>query len=242
LTEQTETKSKNLRDISTRLGHKESALRDCLYSVLFDAVTQDGKAQSLKVLDIGCGRGELMGLLRDQGHTCVGVDVEPDCVSLASEFGATHVGTFGTLQMLPLNDDFQGSVDVAVSSHVLEHVDSPLDCLRQARDVEANRYVFAVPNVLRSISLVRAVTGSPRADHPTHVFGWTRPEFEALLNRAGFDLIAWHCDRVTINPLAGKIGTQVTRLLSPLETGLLPRLFPMLSSSLIAECRPTNES
>ncbi|TWT80130.1 bifunctional 3-demethylubiquinone-9 3-methyltransferase/ 2-octaprenyl-6-hydroxy phenol methylase [Planctomycetes bacterium CA13] len=240
--------SVTLRDISTRLGAKEAVLRDCLYAVLVRAVTDgtehksthdklsnpDLQLPTLSVLDIGCGRGELMQHLNAAGHTCVGVDVEPDCVELARQFGDTHLGGFDSLASLPLPE----SLDVVVSSHVLEHVDEPLTCLRQALALGAERYVFAVPNVLRSIRLVRAVTGSPRADHPTHVFGWTRPEFNALLERAGYEVIAWHQDRVTINPLSGKIGTQITRLLSPLETRLLPKLFPMLSSSLIVECRP----
>ena len=177
MTETTDLESKSLRDITTRLGRKESALRDCLYSVLYDAVTHQGKSQQLNVLDIGCGRGELMRTLRDHGHNCDGVDMEPECVAISSQYGTARDGAFDTLETLPLNEDFQGAVDVVVSSHVLEHVDSPLDCLRQARATGASRYVFAVPNVLRSIRLVRAVFGSSRADHPTHVFGWTRPEF-----------------------------------------------------------------
>lgn len=228
----------NLRDISTQLGRKESALRDCLYNSLVKAAI-DGNAtrsgSSLVLLDIGCGRGELMRLMTAQEFECHGVDLEPTCVEMASEYGTTKVGGFDDLLNLgygPLGLH----PDVIVSSHVLEHVDNPLGCLKDAAAIHARRYVFSVPNVLRSIRIVRALIGSTRADHPTHVFGWTRPEFETLLNRAGFDVIAWYPDRVTINPLSGRVGTWITRLLSPLETRLLPKLFPMLSSSLTVAC------
>ncbi|QDV65942.1 class I SAM-dependent methyltransferase [Crateriforma conspicua] len=234
-----EAAAENLRDISTRLGHKESALRDCLYDSLVRAATdtQSGTTASPTVLlDIGCGRGELMRLLADREFECHGVDLEPACVDMAATFGETKLGGFADLGRLGYGPDGVHP-NVVVSSHVLEHVDDPLGCLRSAAELRADRYVFSVPNVLRSIRIVRALLGSPRADHPTHVFGWTRPEFETLLQRAGFEVVGWYPDRVTINPLSGRIGTQITRLISPLETRLLPKLFPMLTSSLTVACR-----
>ncbi|WP_461509201.1 class I SAM-dependent methyltransferase [Rhodopirellula baltica] len=236
--------SQNLRDISTQLGRKESALRDCLYRSLVNAATDGIENHSNSpsmILDIGCGRGEMMQLMAQRGFLCHGVDLEPVCVEMASKYGITKVGGFDNL----INLGYGPAVthpDVVVSSHVLEHVDNPLGCLKAAAAVQASRYVFSVPNVLRSIRVVRALTGSTRADHPTHVYGWTRPEFESLLNRAGFDVIAWYPDRVTVNPFSGHLGTLLTRLVSPLETGLLPKVFPMLSSSLTASCRLSEQS
>ncbi|WP_345323415.1 class I SAM-dependent methyltransferase [Novipirellula rosea] len=232
MTTEPTSKAVNLRDISTQLGDKEAALRNCLYATLLEAITGDTPTQSFSVLDIGCGRGEMMQMLREQGHQCVGVDMEPECVRMASQYGETHLGTFDTLESTISDRPF----DVVLSSHVLEHVDHPLACLQQAMRVRANRFVFAVPNVLRSIRLVRAIFGNPKADHPTHVYGWTQPELTALMDRAGFDCAEWYQDRVTINPFAGSLGTKLTKILSPIETRLLPRLFPMLSSSLIVGC------
>lgn len=228
------TRSKNLRDISTRLEQKESVLRDSLYRALFDAVVGTTKKCPLRVLDIGCGRGELLRDLKSQGHEPIGVDVEAECVEISRQFSVAELGGFSDLERLFSTQSF----DVIVTSHVIEHVDSPLTCLRQTRQIDAERYVIAVPNVHRSIRLMRAIFSSNRPDHPTHVYGWGRPEFKALLERAGFEFTRWHCDRVTINPVPGKLGSWITRALSPIETRLLPRLFPGLSSSLIAECRP----
>lgn len=226
--------SVTLRDISTRLGHKEAAVRDCLYRSLRNAVVGTDTDVQLRVLDIGCGRGELLKDLKGMGHDPVGLDVEAACVEISRQYSQAMQGGFDDLpRLFPAK-----SFDVVASSHVLEHVDDPLSCLRLARALGARRYVFAVPNVHRTIRLIRAVASSNRPDHPTHVYGWGRPEFKALLERAGFQLIRWHCDRVTINPVPGRLGTLITRCLSPLETAILPRLLPGLSSSLIAECRP----
>lgn len=226
--------SKKLRDITTHLGQKQAALRTCLYQALYEAVAAATSNTELRVLDIGCGRGELLRILNEQGHTPVGVDLEQDCVELSRQYAQAELGGFDELAaMFP-----KRSFDVIVSSHVIEHVDNPLECLRQALALEADRYVIAVPNVLRCARLLRALVSSNRGDHPTHVFGWGRPEFQALLERAGLELIRWHCDRVTFNPVPGNLGASITRILSRFETGFLPKLFPGLSSSLIAECRP----
>ena len=227
--------TKVLRDISTRLGKKESALRDCLYRVLFNAVVGKNETGPLNVLDIGCGRGELLMVLKEKGHSAFGVDVEQDCVELCQRYADVKQGGFQDVPRL-FSDR---TIDVVVSSHVLEHVDNPLDCLTKARELNAQRYIFAVPNVHRSIRLLRAIASSNRPDHPTHVFGWGRPEFQAILRRAGYDFIRWHSDRVTVNPFAGRMGVWLTHVLGPLETRLFPRIFPGLSSSLIAECSIT---
>ena len=226
--------SVTLRDISTRLGHKEAAVRDCLYQSLRNAVVGTDTDVKLHVLDIGCGRGELLKDLKLMGHDPVGLDVEPACVEISRQYAEAMQGGFDDLPRLFAADSF----DVVVSSHVLEHVDDPLGCLKLARALGAKRYIFAVPNVHRTIRLIRAVASSNRPDHPTHVYGWGRPEFNALLVRAGFQLTRWHCDRVTLNPVPGRLGSWITRCLSPLETSILPKLLPGLSSSLIAECRP----
>ncbi|MFT5390080.1 MAG: hypothetical protein ACI8PT_000263 [Gammaproteobacteria bacterium] len=60
---------------------------------------------------------------------------------------------------------------------------------RRARRLNAKRYVFAVPNLHRSIQPLRAVGLCNWPDHPTHVDGWRRYEFSAFLERVGFQFI-----------------------------------------------------
>lgn len=226
-------------DISTSLGEHERLLRESLYKVLTEAVlgATPGKLTGnglIKVLDVGSGRGELLRLLAEQGMEVTGLDPAADCVAIASRYGTCLQGSFADIERLFKPGEF----DVVVSSHVLEHVDSPLDALASLRRLGAAGYVFAVPNLHRSARLIRLLLGSTRADHPNHLFGWGRPEFEAALRKAGFTIVNWHADRVTINPVGGKTGAILTRVLAPLEATLLPRIFPLLASSLIVTCKP----
>jgi len=71
------------------------------------------------VLDLGCGRGESLALLRDQGIPGRGVDSSARMVALCRERGldATEGDLFGTLAGLE-----EGSLGGVVSFHVIEHL------------------------------------------------------------------------------------------------------------------------
>ncbi len=224
-------------DINLNLNHHKRALRRSLYVALADAVREQqcssSKASPLRVLDVGCGRGELLQLLSGEGYRVVGMDADSACVAATSQFATCLQGTIAESPALFAGEQF----DTIVVSHVLEHLPDPFGALSTLGRMNASRYVFAVPNVHRPIRLVRALAGSSRCDHPRHIHGWGLPEFHALLTSAGFTDLRWYRDRVTINPLPGVLGAIVNRLVSPVEACLLPRVFPILSSSLIVSCR-----
>ena len=225
--------SNQLRHISLHLEEQESRLRESLYGALNRAVTECvGSQHGAKVLDVGVGRGELLQRLKAKNYETYGIDLESECVRVAGEFGSCRQGGIEEIKVLFSDSSF----DVIVCSHVLEHMDSPHFALTEFAAIGAGGYVFAIPNPLRPLRIVRAIFGSKRADHPEHVYAWGCPEFAAMLLRCGFDIDAWYADRVTINPFHGRIGSVLTRLLAPLESGVLPRIFPMLSSSIIVRC------
>jgi len=71
------------------------------------------------VLDLGCGRGESLALLRDQGIPARGVDSSARMVALCRERGldAAEGDLFGTLAGAE-----EGSLGGVVSFHVIEHL------------------------------------------------------------------------------------------------------------------------
>jgi len=85
----------------------------------------DGRA-----LDVGCGNGFFLALLRHHGWRVEGVDASPDAaVTAERSFGIpVHVGE--------LHDEaVEGPFDFVHLSHVIEHVASPTDLLHRVREL-----------------------------------------------------------------------------------------------------------
>jgi 2-polyprenyl-3-methyl-5-hydroxy-6-metoxy-1,4-benzoquinol methylase len=135
------------------------------------------------VADLGCGRGELLELLRERGVEAVGVDTSTEMVAIARDKGlAAEAGDlFAFLAAQP-----GGSLGGIVCSHVLEHL-WPADHVRFTRLCAA---------ALRPGGLVVIETPNPKSlvagavnfsCDPTHL----RPVFPEtivfMLERAGFE-------------------------------------------------------
>lgn len=94
-----------------------------------------------RVLDVGCGQGELGHLLRERGHHVVGIDWAPPRFEL-DEFIQADL-----LAGLPI----QGrEFDTILFADVLEHLTDPLRILRQAAEhlSPAGRVIVSLPNAV----------------------------------------------------------------------------------------------
>jgi SAM-dependent methyltransferase len=72
-----------------------------------------------RVVDLGCGRGELLALLRDAGVSAYGVDLDEDVVAIGKEQGLDVTGGDAIAHVETLES---GAVDGIVASHVVEHL------------------------------------------------------------------------------------------------------------------------
>ena len=136
-----------------------------------------------EVADLGCGRGEMLELLRERGVEALGVDTSAEMVAIAREKGlrAEHGDLFAFLAARP-----PGSLGGIVCSHVLEHL-WPADHVRFTRFCAA---------ALAPGGILIAETPNPKSlvagsinfsCDPTHL----RPVFPEtlafMLERAGFE-------------------------------------------------------
>ena len=138
-------------------------------------------SQGTRVLEIGCGGGGLLRLLRERGAFPVGVDTLDVALELAKRRGGSSgdltVIRIGSEGALPFGD---GSFDVIVGQHVVEHL----------RDVGAALCEWK--RLLRAGG--RLVLATPNARYPdpahfadashTHVF--SPSEMREATERAGF--------------------------------------------------------
>ncbi len=72
-----------------------------------------------RVVDLGCGRGELLELLREAGVDCYGVEVDARFVEHARANGLEIVQQEAVAHLETIE---RGDVDTIVASHVLEHL------------------------------------------------------------------------------------------------------------------------
>ncbi|MEU0725436.1 3' terminal RNA ribose 2'-O-methyltransferase Hen1 [Streptomyces sp. NPDC006140] len=163
-------------------------------------VTSLRRSGAARVLDLGCGQGQLVQtLLKDPAFTeIVGVDVSMRALTIASrrlkldrmgERQASRVTLFQG--SLAYTDGRLKGYDAAVLSEVIEHLDLPrLPALEYAvfGSARPRTVLVTTPNVEYNVRWESLPAGHVR--HGDHRFEWTRAEFrtwaQAVAERHGY--------------------------------------------------------
>ncbi|MFE5190779.1 3' terminal RNA ribose 2'-O-methyltransferase Hen1 [Streptomyces sp. NPDC056628] len=157
-------------------------------------------AGATRVLDLGCGQGQLVqALLKDPAYTeIVGVDVSVRALTIAGRrlkldrMGERQAARVKLLQgSLAYTDSRLEGYDAAVLSEVVEHVDPPrLPALVYAvfGAARPRTVLVTTPNVEYNVRWESLPAGHVR--HGDHRFEWTREEFRtwaaAVAERHGY--------------------------------------------------------
>ncbi|MDG9717560.1 3' terminal RNA ribose 2'-O-methyltransferase Hen1 [Streptomyces sp. DH24] len=155
-----------------------------------------------RVLDLGCGQGQLVQtLLKDPRYTeIVGVDVSMRALTIAGRrlkldrMGERRAARVKLLQgSLAYTDNRLKGYDAAVLSEVIEHVDLPrLPALEYAvfGAARPRTVLVTTPNVEYNVRWESLPAGHVR--HGDHRFEWTRAEFRtwarSVAERHGYDV------------------------------------------------------
>ncbi|MGD9858114.1 MAG: class I SAM-dependent methyltransferase [Planctomycetaceae bacterium] len=138
-----------------------------------------------RILDVGCGRGVLLGALADRGHEVHGMDVSETAVAGADSRAAIRVAPCLTKVGYP-----DGHFDQVILWHVLEHLRNPRELLREVRRIlkPGGQVIVAVPN-FSSRQARWAGAAWFHLDLPRHLFHFPVAGLRRLLDRTGFDVI-----------------------------------------------------
>ena len=142
-------------------------------------------------VDLGCGTGEVVELLRHNCREVIGVDGSPRMLELARRrFGEDSAGVslrIGELDHLPLRD---GEADFACINLVLHHLSRPEDDLREiARVVRPDGLLLISDFDRHQQENMRAVYGD-------RWLGFTREDLDAMLRGAGFESVEYRREDV----------------------------------------------
>jgi 2-polyprenyl-3-methyl-5-hydroxy-6-metoxy-1,4-benzoquinol methylase len=138
------------------------------------------------LLDVGCGGGLFLGMMRQRGTQVVGLDFSREAAGIA--WHRQQVPALaGDLERAPLR---AGSFAGLTMFHVMEHLYDPLAYLGAARQLLApdGRLVVQVPNAAswQARLLGRAWNG---ADIPRHLTNFRARDLEKMMQTAGFEVL-----------------------------------------------------
>uniref|UniRef100_A0AAU1LZF8 Small RNA 2'-O-methyltransferase n=1 Tax=Streptomyces sp. NBC_00148 TaxID=2903626 RepID=A0AAU1LZF8_9ACTN len=174
----------NAVDETTDTEEKPVPLAERRREAILEALRAAGAA---RVLDLGCGQGQLVqALLKDVRFTeIVGVDVSMRALTVAARrlkldrMGERQAGRITLRQgALTYTDKQLKGYDAAVLSEVVEHLDLPrLPALEYAvfGSARPRTVLVTTPNVEYNVRWETLPAGHVR--HSDHRFEWTREEF-----------------------------------------------------------------
>ncbi len=135
-----------------------------------------------RVLDVGCGEGEICGFIRDvfSGVDYFALDIDRD---LAAHTASANPGVHGLVSdacSLPWGDD---SFDLVLGIEVLEHLADPGCAIAEMARVSRQHVLVSVPNepLWRVLNLMRGSYLTRWGNTPGHIQHWNAAGFRRLL-------------------------------------------------------------
>ncbi len=162
----------------------------------YTAFLAQGLEPGARVLDLGCGRGVILGVLADRGFEVHGVEI--------SEDAARGADPRAKIRVAPQLSDAQypeGFFDQIIVWHVLEHMREPDVTLDEIRRIlrPGGRLIVAVPN-FSSWQARWAGTSWFHLDPPRHLFHFPMLALRRILARTGFAIETEHHFSLRQNP------------------------------------------
>ena len=156
-----------------------------------------------RVLDVGCGSGAFLELLRSLGWIVAGVEPDPPAREAAASRGIQVAATLEEIADRP-------GFDFVTMSHVLEHVPDPIAFLTSASELlkEGGRLLVVTPNAA-SLGSRRFGADWFALEVPRHLAVYSPAGARAILGR----IALLHDPRVTTSArIAGKMARERERV------------------------------
>ena len=147
------------------------------------------------LLDFGCGRGDVLVVLKKRGFDAWGLETQPDAAAALRTVLVDHV--VSKLEEIPQKKELFDGITLW---HVLEHLDNPRETLQKlAKLAKPGAVLFAaVPNW---DSWERRLFGDRwfHADVPRHILQFTPTSLSSLMSRSGWKVTSMRFDSWVYN-------------------------------------------
>lgn len=177
------------------------------------------------VLDLGCGDGLLLSLLKDKGVKGKGLDISENGIEKAKTKGL-DVSIYDFSNRLPFDDN---TFDTVIMLDLLEHLYNPEFLLSEARRVSKKNIIVGVPNFNSLPARIQMLLGKiPENNQPKkgHIFWFNYNIIRAIFARVNLKII-----KIDSNTLFEKRFpiSKVTKYLSRLVPNLFSLSFVVLA-------------
>lgn len=137
------------------------------------------------LLDVGCGPGCFMLAMQQRGWEVKGLELAANAVERARGFGLDVAQ--GDLESLIRNDDVKQAFDVISMFEVLEHLQTPVETLRQVRTLmkPSSVLLMSLPNSDDPYCLVQQ---DPASMPPVHLNFFNRRSLNCAFKLAGLTM------------------------------------------------------
>ena len=186
------------------------------------------------LLEVGCGRGDLLKMAVERGFSAQGCDLFGDPQPTVA--GATfHNGSLESARLPP------NSFDLVVIRNTLEHLFDPRGQLEEIRRIlRPGAYMYLkVPNFHFEQGIgCKLVFGKENAfEAPYHLNHFTPTSLKRLLEKSGFKFIGWYVEQPSLRPqwktnLLRQSGYRIAQGLQRLTAGFA---FPKILLSCLAQ-------
>lgn len=174
--------------MSNRDVYRDRLYQNDGFSMLVDMVSPEHH----RILDVGCGNGANLRLLKERGHTATGLTLSETEARIVEEQGLACRVWDITSETLPFPPE---SFDALIFSHVLEHVAWPEVVLRRYCQLlkPTGKVVVAVPNAMQFIQRWKFLLGRFRYTETgimdrTHLHFFDFLTARQLLESAGLEV------------------------------------------------------
>lgn len=181
------------------------------------------------VLDVGCGDGLLLQMLKERGIEAQGVDISDVAVDVCTKKGFTVQQNDFTTDALPFGE---GTFDTVIALDVLEHVYNPENLLSEMNRVAKSVVVISVPNFGSLPARLQVLLGRvPENNRPNkgHLYWFTWKVLTDLLSKENLVIEAERFNTMWERvPLVGIVTKTLARM--------LPSMFAL---SFVVRCKKT---
>ena len=173
--------------------HERSWLRSSLYADILAALEENGAPGPKRLLDLGCGTGELGAFMKEKGWEVVGIEPSHEAAEIASSRGL-QVSRLTMDEFIDRNPNHHSHFGAVTMVNVLEHVPNPVRVLRSARTLlcAGGAAVVVVPNDFNPLQLAaRDVLqkGEWWVSVPDHINYFSHESLGAVLADCGYHVV-----------------------------------------------------